>query len=162
MMITNRKRKASQRDNIFTKTSANTKKSPSKSRNSSKSSLMQRSKSKDELDELYSRKVESVKIKYEKLLKKNPNKLIAPEIIIELKRCESCFDFENDHLMLLCDYCEDGYHMYCLTPILERKPVGAFVCPNCQGHLDREEAVPTKLKGINKTIKRAQKVFKNF
>ena len=161
-MITNRKRKASQRDNIFTKTSANIKKSPSKSRNSSKSSFMQRSKSKDELDELYSRRVESVKAKYEKLLKKNPNKLIAPDIIKELKRCESCFDFEDKPGMIFCEYCEDGYHMYCLTPKLERKPVGAFVCSNCQGHLDSEEAVPTKLKGINKTIKRAQKVFKYF
>ncbi len=161
-MKTNRKRKASQKDNLFTKSSANIKKSPSRARNSSKSSFMQRSKSKDELDELYSRRVESVKAKYLKLLKKNPNKLIAPEIIKELKRCESCFDFENDLAMIYCEYCEDGYHMYCLTPKLERKPVGPFVCANCQGQLDREEPVPTKLKGINKTIKRAQKVFKNF
>lgn len=157
-MINSRKRKASERDNIFTSKS-NKKAALSRGRSqSAKSNFAIRSKSKEELDDLYQRKVQEVKKKYENLLKKNPRKVVGPEIISELKRCEECHDFLYSNEMILCDYCEDAYHMYCLTPPLERRPLGVFPCPSCQKQLDEEGTVPTKLKGINKTIKKVQKV----
>jgi hypothetical protein len=158
MMINSRKRKASERDDIFS-TKPNKKSAVSRGRSeSSQPTYAVRSKSKEELDLLYQRKVQEVRTKYEKLLKKNPRKLVGPDIILELKRCEDCHDFINDSAMLLCDYCDDGYHMYCLNPPLDRKPVGEFTCPTCQRQLNEEGTVRTKLKGINKTIKKAQKV----
>ena len=33
--------------------------------------------------------------------------------------------------MLLCDECDDPYHIYCLNPPLERIPTGEWRCPQC-------------------------------
>jgi hypothetical protein len=161
------KRRASERDDIFTTTSNTNKaiKKPCREREistrlegKSQPHFPVRSKSKEELDFLYLRKVAEVKAKYEKLLKKNPKKLMGPEICMELKRCEECSDFINDSAMLLCDYCDDGYHMYCLNPPIYKKPVGDFACPACAKQLDLDGTVRTKLKGINMTITKKQKV----
>ena len=35
---------------------------------------------------------------------------------ITLKRCEQCGDFKGANFLLVCDYCDDAYHMYCLVP----------------------------------------------
>ena len=34
--------------------------------------------------------------------------------------------------MLLCDRCDRGYHLHCLTPPLGRVPAGQWCCPQCQ------------------------------
>jgi hypothetical protein len=34
--------------------------------------------------------------------------------------------------MLLCDRCDNGYHMQCLAPPLEQVLVGQWCCPQCQ------------------------------
>jgi len=34
--------------------------------------------------------------------------------------------------MLLCDSCDDGYHIFCLTPKLKSIPKDDWFCPNCQ------------------------------
>jgi hypothetical protein len=33
--------------------------------------------------------------------------------------------------MLLCDFCERGYHMTCLDPPLTKVPKGDWACPSC-------------------------------
>ena len=33
--------------------------------------------------------------------------------------------------MLLCDNCDTGWHIYCLTPPLEDVPEGDWLCPRC-------------------------------
>jgi hypothetical protein len=33
--------------------------------------------------------------------------------------------------MLLCDKCDDGWHMKCLNPPLYYKPKGDWFCPCC-------------------------------
>ncbi|EGR29795.1 SET domain protein, partial [Ichthyophthirius multifiliis] len=38
------------------------------------------------------------------------------------KICEICQDFHNEDKLLLCDYCEDAYHIYCLNPPLNNVP----------------------------------------
>jgi hypothetical protein len=94
-----------------------------------------RSKSIEELDILYQIHCEKVRNKYEKILKKHPNKNISMDRYIELKRCEACCDFINDKYMVLCDYCDDGYHIYCLNPPLEKIPRGVFSCDPCKKQL---------------------------
>ena len=34
--------------------------------------------------------------------------------------------------MLLCDGCDKGTHMYCLTPPLREVPQGDWFCPDCE------------------------------
>ena len=45
--------------------------------------------------------------------------------------CELCFTDENEHLLLLCDGCDDAYHTYCLRPRLDSIPEDEWFCPNC-------------------------------
>ena len=33
--------------------------------------------------------------------------------------------------MLLCDNCNGGYHLFCLTPELTQVPAGLWYCPSC-------------------------------
>eukprot|EP00854_Cymbomonas_tetramitiformis_P034105 gene34105-biopygen12494 len=35
--------------------------------------------------------------------------------------------------MLLCDACNKGYHLWCLTPVLSEVPEGEWLCPRCSG-----------------------------
>ena len=44
--------------------------------------------------------------------------------------CQEC-SRRDGPTMLLCDQCDSGYHMKCLTPRLRRVPQGDWVCPEC-------------------------------
>ncbi|VEN39205.1 unnamed protein product [Callosobruchus maculatus] len=46
--------------------------------------------------------------------------------------CEICGSRDNEDRMLLCDGCDQGFHMYCLEPPLDSVPEGAWYCPGCQ------------------------------
>jgi hypothetical protein len=114
-----------------------------------------RSKSKEELDFLYESHCSKVNLKFDKILQKNPKKNVEQERYLELKRCEKCLDFINDKLMLLCDICDDGYHMYCLEPQVEKISEQEFICPRCkkekkfkQSKID--EKLEIKIKRVNK------------
>ena len=45
--------------------------------------------------------------------------------------CDVCKRDDNDESMLLCDNCDAGYHMQCLTPPLYVVPPGEWFCPHC-------------------------------
>lgn len=45
--------------------------------------------------------------------------------------CEECARGDGEQEMLLCDSCDRGYHMYCLSPILPTVPRGDWFCPKC-------------------------------
>ncbi|KAF6205838.1 hypothetical protein GE061_020012 [Apolygus lucorum] len=45
--------------------------------------------------------------------------------------CEVCSQHDREHEMLLCDRCEAGYHLDCLTPPLREVPDGNWFCPRC-------------------------------
>ena len=45
-------------------------------------------------------------------------------------RCEVCHRIDNPFSMLLCDGCNLGYHMECLTPPLAEVPLGEWYCPS--------------------------------
>ena len=48
------------------------------------------------------------------------------------KICEKCLKPKDDNLLLLCDYCDDAYHTYCLNPKLKKVPEDEiWKCPVC-------------------------------
>ena len=45
--------------------------------------------------------------------------------------CEVCGSAARAASMLLCDGCDEGYHMACLRPRLTALPAGSWHCPRC-------------------------------
>jgi len=58
--------------------------------------------------------------------------------------CMVCLSPDGDVTMLLCDKCNNGYHMQCLTPPLLSIPKGDWLCPAC---VLRGEVVSVRAKG---------------
>ena len=60
--------------------------------------------------------------------------------------CEVCGFPDEHHLMLLCDWCNKGYHTYCLEPKLQSVPVGQWLCPTCiQAGITPQHAAETRV-----------------
>lgn len=47
-------------------------------------------------------------------------------------RCRVCRRKGGDETMLLCDACDNGYHMHCLRPALKKVPTGDWFCNDCK------------------------------
>ncbi|EKX47051.1 hypothetical protein GUITHDRAFT_137670 [Guillardia theta CCMP2712] len=45
--------------------------------------------------------------------------------------CRICGTGDRDDQLVLCDRCNDGYHMDCLHPKLKSLPEGEWLCPEC-------------------------------
>ena len=56
----------------------------------------------------------------------------VPANIFELL-CELCKGGHHEDQIILCDRCDKGCHMFCVTPPLERVPAGEWICPLCRG-----------------------------
>ncbi|CAJ1057408.1 PHD and RING finger domain-containing protein 1 isoform X2 [Xyrichtys novacula] len=52
----------------------------------------------------------------------------------EQTNCEVCGGSDREDRLLLCDGCDAGYHMECLTPPLDSVPVEEWFCPECEAH----------------------------
>lgn len=50
---------------------------------------------------------------------------------LECKICEACAKPGDDEKLLICDLCDRGFHMFCLTLPLTRAPPGRWVCDDC-------------------------------
>lgn len=50
---------------------------------------------------------------------------------VDITFCEICASGIDDASMLLCDGCDDGYHMGCLNPPLAKVPDDDWLCPLC-------------------------------
>ena len=64
-----------------------------------------------------------------------PNKgTICPELAVVPTgyRCVVCGEKKGAATMLLCDQCQRGWHMTCLTPPLSMLPKGEWICPRCK------------------------------
>ena len=55
----------------------------------------------------------------------------ALALIDEDHPCAVCGNTDREDVMLLCDYCNHGYHMDCLQPALTTTPKGIWLCPTC-------------------------------
>ena len=51
---------------------------------------------------------------------------------VDATSCSICGGTSDDENMLLCDNCEKGFHMYCLSPIVAVVPSGEWFCGNCK------------------------------
>ncbi|XP_019555076.3 PHD and RING finger domain-containing protein 1 [Aedes albopictus] len=70
------------------------------------------------------------------LVRKNEVQVKAPDEVPlvedhELTNCEVCRRPDREDSMLLCDSCNLGYHMDCLTPPLTEIPSGSWYCDCC-------------------------------
>lgn len=53
---------------------------------------------------------------------------------LEETSCEVCGGNDREDRLLLCDGCDAGYHMECLTPPLDSVPVEEWFCPECEAN----------------------------
>ncbi|XP_016114965.1 PHD and RING finger domain-containing protein 1-like [Sinocyclocheilus grahami] len=56
------------------------------------------------------------------------------DVDLDQTSCEVCGGQDREDRLLLCDGCDDGYHMECLTPPLDAVPVEEWFCPVCIAH----------------------------
>ncbi|KAL2554210.1 transcription intermediary factor 1-alpha [Forsythia ovata] len=47
------------------------------------------------------------------------------------KTCKVCKHVETTLNMLICDNCEDAFHIFCCNPQIKRIPVGEWLCNSC-------------------------------
>ena len=67
--------------------------------------------------------------------------------------CTKCGSAADWGKMLLCDWCDAGWHLYCLTPPLVTVPAGDWLCPDCKRagvslkavHERRNQYIPPKI-----------------
>lgn len=57
----------------------------------------------------------------------------------ETEICQVCGDWQDAAKMLLCDGCDEGYHIYCLNPPLAEIPEGDWFCPYCSAERSKVE-----------------------
>ncbi|XP_026840175.1 PHD and RING finger domain-containing protein 1 isoform X1 [Drosophila persimilis] len=55
----------------------------------------------------------------------------AAATVADVTNCEICRSPEREDVMLLCDSCNQGYHMDCLDPPLDEIPAGSWYCDEC-------------------------------
>uniref|UniRef100_A0A3B3ZQJ4 PHD and ring finger domains 1 n=1 Tax=Periophthalmus magnuspinnatus TaxID=409849 RepID=A0A3B3ZQJ4_9GOBI len=56
------------------------------------------------------------------------------DVNLEETSCEVCGGSDREDRLLLCDGCDAGYHMECLTPPLDAVPVEEWFCPECEAN----------------------------
>lgn len=75
----------------------------------------------------------------------DPNAKKELELEVELvdeedvTNCEICNRPDREDVMLLCDHCNQGYHMDCISPPLSEVPEGSWYCDNCVDSEDEED-----------------------
>ena len=64
-----------------------------------------------------------------------PESALPPRFVEDYNRvrCEGCKKAKDDKRMLLCDRCDSGWHVYCLSPPLTAVPSGDWFCSACAG-----------------------------
>ncbi|XP_059190857.1 PHD and RING finger domain-containing protein 1 [Centropristis striata] len=56
------------------------------------------------------------------------------DLDLDQTSCEVCGGSDREDRLLLCDGCDAGYHMECLTPPLDSVPVEEWFCPECEAN----------------------------
>merc|ERR1719300_2249436 len=59
------------------------------------------------------------------------NSIVWSKSIMNTK-CKICRRKQDPDKMLLCDGCDNAYHIYCLKPKLKSIPEGDWFCPECK------------------------------
>lgn len=50
---------------------------------------------------------------------------------IDTLLCEICSAGHCEDKIILCDRCDKGFHLFCLSPPLDDVPDGEWICPHC-------------------------------
>ncbi|XP_055011501.1 PHD and RING finger domain-containing protein 1 isoform X2 [Boleophthalmus pectinirostris] len=66
------------------------------------------------------------------------------DVDLEETSCEVCGGSDREDRLLLCDGCDAGYHMECLTPPLDAVPVEEWFCPECEANSRHSRASATE------------------
>jgi len=75
--------------------------------------------------------------------------------------CQLCGRADDEHLMLLCDSCNLGFHTTCLDPPLPCIPDGDWLCPPCADKPAQQlelEAVKRELEAVKRERDNLRKV----
>ncbi|KAL4505289.1 hypothetical protein ABPG72_016356 [Tetrahymena utriculariae] len=97
-----------------------------------------------------------------KQFSKKDLKQIQTNYILE-KICEVCNDYHHDEQLLLCDYCDDAYHTFCLSPPLKEIPDEEedWFCPVCveqKYQMEKEK----RISGGRRSNSKVQKLLEQF
>lgn len=58
--------------------------------------------------------------------------LVIWDLSAEHARCKICGRKDIGKTLILCDHCNQGYHLHCLRPALSEAPEGDWSCPVCK------------------------------
>ncbi|XP_064601605.1 tyrosine-protein kinase BAZ1B-like [Liolophura sinensis] len=67
----------------------------------------------------------------------------------ENAKCKICRKKGEDNQSLLCDDCNQAFHLYCLRPALPFIPDGEWFCPACRPQTQRRRPVPGTYRDMN-------------
>lgn len=54
------------------------------------------------------------------------------EVLFSTMVCEDCRGGHYEDKIILCDKCDKGWHLFCLSPPLDKVPKGDWTCPHCE------------------------------
>ena len=84
--------------------------------------------------------------------------LVEPEMPADYGICKKCHINEGDPL--LCDRCDDAYHLQCASPPLDKVPEGDWFCGPCLEEMKEEEEAKAKKKQEEKAAEDEEEEFK--
>ncbi|KAF1417385.1 Lysine-specific demethylase 5C, partial [Spheniscus magellanicus] len=62
---------------------------------------------------------------------RSPSSIPSASLQVDSYICRICSRGDEDDKLLLCDGCDDNYHIFCLLPPLPEIPKGIWRCPKC-------------------------------
>lgn len=88
------------------------------------------------------------------------DRIRVPDNIFTLN-CELCKGGHHEEKIILCDRCDRGCHLFCLSPPLDQVPEGEWLCPMCKAE-DAHGFVEGQQYSLDEFEKTASAFKKNF